>query len=143
MERTEESKLILVQPLHPADSFHVFKQCLPIRQVMYVHLSEERRVAIQGEMRERRHQKTLTKNELLDRPTLIGSIVDHDVREYGDARQRVGDCFWVVRLEIKEFSLMSHKLQANRGKISCILIRAPTQRGELRFIIRAKMISTL
>src|SRR6266550_9310972 len=101
MERTEESKLILVQPLHPADSFHVFKQCSQIRQLMHVHLSEERRVAIQGEMRERHHQKILTKNELLDRPTLIGGIVDHDVREYGDARQRVGTVSWFVWVEKK------------------------------------------
>ncbi len=92
-------------------------------------------------MRQCRHQKVLAENELLDWPPLIGGVIDHDVREHGDARQRVGHCFWVVRFEIEEFSLMSHQLQADRSEISRIIIRPPAQRGELRFIIRAEVIT--
>ena len=64
----EKAKFIFAQKFDPTDAFHVLEQRFQIRHVMDFHLPEQRSIAVQSEMRQRRDQKVLAKDEFLHRP---------------------------------------------------------------------------
>lgn len=142
MKGAEETKLILAQALdfHPADLLHAIQYRPQIVRVMHLNLSQQRRVAVECEMRQGRHQKILAEDEFFDGPALIGRVINHDVGEHGDARQRIGNGFRVLRLEIKKLALVANQDEAERRKVVGIFVKSRAGKsGEFRLIIRAEM----
>ena len=84
---SEKTKFILPKPLDfdPADLLHAVEQCSQVAEIMHVHLPHQRRIAVEGEMRQVRHQKILAEDEFFDGATLVGSVVNDDIGKHGDA----------------------------------------------------------
>ncbi len=66
VERAEKSKFILVHPFDPADVIHVIKQRLYAVRIIHFHLPQQRGVAVQREMRQRRYEEVLSEDEFFN-----------------------------------------------------------------------------
>src|ERR1022692_2265499 len=111
---------------------------------MHVHLPEQRSVAVEREVRECGYQKVLTENEFLNRPSLVGCVVNDDVGKDGNTRERDWHIFLVIRLEIEKLPLMADKCEAKRREVSSILVKSRRgQHGEFRLVVRAGMTAPL
>ena len=88
---------------------------------MHIHLPKQRDVTVECEMRQRRHQKILPENEILDGTALVGGVVNDDIGKNGNARQCVRHGFRIVRLEIEKIPVMAYEGKAERGEITGVV----------------------
>lgn len=144
MERAQKSKFVVAKPFDPTDALHVVQKDFQVFHLMYVHLAQQRDVPVEIEMWKRGEQKILAEDELFDRPTLVRRVVDQNVGEHRDTRQRVWHEFRVFRFEVEKLTLVPHESKAESAEPCSVFFEAAgrSEVGKIRLIIRPEMVSS-
>src|SRR5204862_3345172 len=100
------------------------------------NLPEHGRVTVKRQVGKTGNEKVLVKQEVFDGLARVVSVINHDKREDGDARERVRHFFNGLWFKIKKLAWMAHQIQAKRFEILGVSFVISSDGGKARFLFR-------
>ena len=128
MKGPKKPELFRSHRLHPTYALQVAQDGFQAFHIVDLDLSQQRGVSVEGKVRKVADQKVLSEDELLNRTSLVGSMIDQNVREHRHPGQCVRHGLRVIGLEVKELAFMSDETQSQGCKVGSVLLVAGGQR---------------